>query len=314
MNKHIVITGGTGYIGLTLASYLEEAGYTPILVSRNEPSFPIPRGNTRGAFTHFTWDARTPEGWGHCLEGCLAIVNLAGRTVDCIKTPDHCDEILRSRVESTQAIGKALKRIANPPKVWIQMSTAHIYGDPPKLWCDEEAAFGYGLAPTVGKAWEAAFHESALPGMRKVILRTSFVLGKEGGALPQLAQITRFGLGGKVGSGKQGVSWIHETDLNRLIRRAIEDGTTAGAYISSAPNPVSYSDFMKTLRKTLKVPFGLPAAAWMVRLATKLVFRTDPDLVLYGRYCVSKRLKQEGFNFLYPELGMALSEIYSGKS
>ena len=304
MNKQIVITGGTGYIGLTLASYLAEAGYTPILISRNPPSYPIP-------YSHYTWDSRTPKGWGHCLEGSFAVVNLAGRTVDCIKTPDHCDEILRSRVESTEAIGKALREVKNPPQIWVQMSTAHIYGDPPKLWCDEDAAFGYGLAPTVGKAWEEALHNSALPGMRKVILRTSFVLGKEGGALPRLAQIARWGLGGKVGSGKQGISWIHEMDLNRLFIRAIEEPKMEGAYIASAPQPVSYAHFMKSLRKTLKIPFGLPATSGMIRFATKTLFRTDPELVLYGRYCVSKRLKEEGFDFSYPNLEKAFSHLYS---
>lgn len=116
------------------------------------------------------------------------------------------------------------------------MSTAHLYGDSPDVTCTEESPFGYGLAPFVGQKWEAAFKE-ALPGeMRGVIIRTSFVLGKDGGALESLLRITRLGLGGTVGNGKQGMSWIHEYDMNAILQRGIEDETMTGAY---NPSPVN---------------------------------------------------------------------------
>ena len=118
-----------------------------------------------------------------------------------------------------------------PPPVWVQMSTAHLYGDSIEIVCDEDAAFGYGLAPFVGCAWEEAYAEAVLPQMRQVILRTSFVLGRNGGALTRLARLVRWGLGGKVSHGRQGVSWIHEQDMNRLFVRAISDGDMQGAYI-----------------------------------------------------------------------------------
>jgi uncharacterized protein (TIGR01777 family) len=248
--------------------------------------------------------------WAQALDGAVALVNLAGRTVDCIKTPDHCDEILRSRVESTQLLGRALRSVRAPPDVWVQMSTAHIYGDAPERVCDESAAFGYGLAPFVGRAWEEAHARAVLPGMRSVVLRTSFVLGRAGGALPRLARITRMGLGGRVGSGRQGISWIHERDMNRLFTRAIEEPAMESAYIATAPNPVPNTEFMRALRKALKVPIGLPAASWMVKVGAPLVLRTDPDLALYGRYCISRRLRDEGFEFLFPDVGPALLDLY----
>ncbi|MBI1318682.1 MAG: DUF1731 domain-containing protein [Candidatus Hydrogenedens sp.] len=301
--RRIVIAGGSGFLGLNLARHLAAEGYEPVVLSRHAPA-------ETGPWTHAPWDARTAGEWAAQLDGAAGLVNLAGRTVDCVKTPDHCDEILRSRVESTRVLGQALRQIDSPPPVWVQMSTAHRYGDPPNLLCDEDSAFGYGLAPIVGQAWEEAFAEAVLPGMRQVILRTSFVLGRSGGALQRLAGLARLGLGGPVGHGRQGISWIHERDMNRLMAQGLTDLSMQGAYIATAPNPVSNAEFMHILRRVLGVPIGLPAAAWMVRVGAPLVLRTDPELALYGRYCVSRRLKEEGFDFEYPEVEGALRDLF----
>lgn len=300
----VVIAGGSGYLGLNLARALTALGHEVVILSRSAP-----RG-LAGA-RHIAWDARTLGDWAACLEGARAVVNLAGRTVDCIKTPDRCDEILRSRVESTCVLGEALRRLAQPPAVWVQMSTAHIVGDPPSAVCDEYAATGFGLAPDVGRAWESAFHQGKPEVMRGVVLRTGFVLGKAGGALPKLARLARLGLGGRSGSGTQGMSWIHERDMDRLFLRAITDDAMRGTYIASAPSPVSNAEFMRTLHKALGMPIGLPAPAWLVRLGAPLIMRTDPELALFGRYCVSRRLREKGFEFDYPDLASALAAIYA---
>jgi len=300
---HVVIAGGSGFLGQNLARALHKRGTDVFILSRSKPSN-LPEAK------HLTWDARTVDDWAECLEGARAIVNLAGRTVDCIKTPDHCDEILRSRVESTLVLGEALRRVKHPPAVWVQMSTAHIYGDPPSIVCDEDTVTGFGLAPDVGRAWEKAFNESKPDTMRGVVLRTSFVLGKSGGAMPKLSLIARVGLGGKSGSGTQGMSWIHEHDMDRLFLRAIDDASMRGVYVATAPNPVSNAEFMRTLRKAVGMPVGLPAMGWMVRLGAPLLLRTDPELALFGRYCVSRRLREEGFEFHYPNLASALGAIY----
>ncbi len=120
----------------------------------------------------------------------------------------------------------------------------------------------------------------------------------------------KLGLGGRVGSGTQGMSWIHESDLNNIFARAITDEIMSGAYIVSSPNPVSQVDFMRTLRKVIGMPIGLPAFEWMVRIGAPLVFRTDPELALYGRYVIPQRLISEEFKFQFSELEPALRDLY----
>ncbi len=300
----VVIAGGSGFLGVSLATHLTAGGFQVLILSRTPP---------RGPWRHISWNARSLGDWKHQLNGTTALINLVGRTVDCIKTPDHQDEILRSRVEATIVLGEAVCSIDSPPPVWVQMSTAHIYGDPPTAVCDESSPFGVGLAPFVGRAWEDAFAASALDSQRKVILRTSFVIGRDrgagGGALARLRTLVRLGLGGRVASGRQGMSWIHQTDMNRIFERAVTDPHMQGAYIASSPNPVSQADFMRSLRHALRMPIGLPATAWMVRLGAPLLMRTDPELAIYGRYVVPGRLLHDRFEFQFPKLDGALQDL-----
>jgi uncharacterized protein (TIGR01777 family) len=311
MESAVVIAGGSGFLGLSLAQHLAATGASITILSRNPP-------RAAGPWKHAQWDARTLGPWQETLNNASALINLTGRSVNCIKTPDHCDEIFRSRVESTKVLGEACRAAATPPPIWVQMSTAHIYGDPPTALCDESSPFGEGLAPTVGRAWEQALHASAFPSQRTVILRTSFVIGRPNpggaGALGTLGLIARMGLGGKVGSGKQGMSWLHELDMNRIIERAITDPSMSGPYIATSPTPVSQREFMRELRRHaggLGKLLGLPAPAFMVKLGAPLLLRTDPDLALYGRYLTPRRLLDEHFNFEFPTLDRALASLYA---
>lgn len=318
----IVIAGGSGFLGVSLAGHFAGLGYEVVVLSRRAANRPGGGGNGSGGspWRQVAWDARTIGPWTKELDGAAGLVNLVGRTVDCIKTPEHCDEILRSRVEATRVLGAAVRAVGTPPPVWVQMSTAHIYGDPPEVVCDEDSPFGYGLAPTVGRAWEKAFAAAVLPGgaQRAVTLRTSFVIGRPNvggaGALGKLGRLAKLGLGGTVGHGRQGMSWIHELDLNRLFERAFTDASMRGAYIATAPSPVSNREFMRELRRHAGgiggLGIGLPAAAWMVRLGAPLLMRTDPELALYGRYIVSRRLREGGFAFRFPTLGPALADLF----
>lgn len=308
--RRVVLAGGSGFLGVSLADHLVTRGYSVVILSRHRPK-------PKGPWRHVCWDGRTLGAWREELDGAVALVNLAGRSVNCIKTPDHQDEILRSRVESTHVLGQALRAVDTPPPVWVQMSTAHIYGDPPEAVCTETSPLGYGLAPFVGRAWEAAFRESVFPTQRGVVLRTGFVLGRNrgagNGALATLLPLTRLGFGGTIGSGRQGMSWIHEHDLNRITERALSgSGTTMqGTYIASAPHPVAQGDFMRALRRTVGMPIGLPAAAWMVRVGARWILRSDPELALYGRYVIPERLLAEGFEFAYPRLQDAFEELFA---
>jgi uncharacterized protein (TIGR01777 family) len=310
VSGQIVIAGGSGFLGTSLAKHLVGRGTSVVVLSRSVPK-------VVGKWRRVPWDARNLGEWKLELEGAAGLVNLVGRSVDCIKTPDHQDEILRSRIEATRVLGEAMRLIDSPPPVWVQMSTAHIYGDPPKLVCDEDSLFGSGFAPFVGRAWEEAFHASALPEQRKVILRTSFVLGRDWGAgcgaLAGLLPLVKLGLGGTIGAGAQGISWIHEVDMNRLFEHALTDANFQGAYIATSPNPVSQRVFMREMRRAVGMPFGLPAFGWMVRIAALLVLRTDPELALYGRYLVSRRLREMQFEFRFPELRDALGDLVARK-
>ena len=146
-------------------------------------------------------------------------------------------------------------------------------------------------------------------------MRTSFVIGRNrgagGGALARLRMLVKLGLGGTVGSGTQGMSWIHEFDMNRLFERALTDSTMQGPYVATAPHPVSQSVFMREMRKAMGMPIGLPAFEWMVRLGAPLLMRTDPELALYGRYLISTRLRDKGFEFRFPEIGVALADLFA---
>jgi len=305
--RHVVIAGGSGFLGVSLAHHLLETGAKVTVLSRNPPT-------PDGRWDFVGWDARNLGDWKSVLNGAAAVINLVGRSVDCIKTPDNRDEILRSRVEATRVLGEAMHAIGLPPPVWVQMSTAHIYGDPPSVVCSEDSPFGYGLAPDVGKAWEKQFADSITSEQRGVVLRTSFVVGRDRGAggcaLSRLRFVTRLGLGGRVGTGTQGMSWIHEKDMNRIVERAILDSSMHGPYVASSPNPVSQIQFMRTLRTILRVPIGLPATELMARIGAHWLLRTDPELALYGRYVVPTRLTESGFTFDFPDLDAALTDLF----
>src|SRR3954462_12711532 len=128
----IVIAGGSGFLGVSLATHLAASGASVVILSRNAPK-------VSGPWRHVSWDARTIGDWCRDLNGAAGLVNLVGRSVDCIKTPDHQDEILRSRIEATLVLGAAMRQIEQPPPVWVQMSTPHIYGDPPSAVCSENS-------------------------------------------------------------------------------------------------------------------------------------------------------------------------------
>ncbi|MEO0476162.1 MAG: TIGR01777 family oxidoreductase [Planctomycetota bacterium] len=300
-DKKIVITGGTGFLGQALAKAMCLDGWEVVVVSRHQPAA------CEGRWVH--WDGQTIGDWAQELEGASAVVNFAGRTVDCRKTPDRCDEILRSRVDSVRVVGEALRRSDRPPAVWVQAATAHIYGDPPETVCDEYAAIGYGLAPQVGQRWEAELDQACPSGTRSVVLRTSFVLGKTGGAFPVLRRLTRLGLGGKIGHGQQWISWLHIDDLVAICRRAIETDTMQGVYNVTAPKAIRNQQFMRALRKAIGMPIGLPSPGWLVRLGAATLLDTDPELPLYGRNVVPKRLLDEGFDFAYTDLDSSLRDL-----
>jgi uncharacterized protein (TIGR01777 family) len=174
---------------------------------------------------------------------------------------------------------------------------------------DEFAKPATGFSPETAVMWEEAFNSVRTPRTRRVLLRISFVLGRGGGALVTLARLARWFLGGPAGSGRQWISWIHVEDLCRIVHRAIEDENLSGLYHATSPNPVRNRDFMTELRRALHRPWSPRAPTWAVNVGCFLM-RTEAELALRGRRCVPGRLLAEGFEFRYPEVRGALSEIF----
>jgi uncharacterized protein (TIGR01777 family) len=310
LQRRVVIAGGSGFLGRGLASALVDAGYAPVILSRSaRPADGFPE-----QAIWLQWDPESLGDWMAALDGAAAVVNFVGRSVDCRKTPANKREILESRLNSCRVLGEAMRRVAQPPAVWLQSATAHIIGDPqpPDMICDESTPAGpmHEMAPSVGVAWEKAFSQALLPSQRGVVMRISFVLGRHGGALGRLRTLTRRGLGGTVGSGQQWISWIHQHDLNRFMMAALQDAAYRGVYVVTAPEPVTNRAFMREMRRAWRRPWSPPAPAALVRLASRWILDTDSELALKGRRCVPTRLMDEhDFRFEFPTIEAALADL-----
>jgi uncharacterized protein (TIGR01777 family) len=302
MNKRVILAGGSGFLGQSLAKTLVGKGYEVIVLGRGA-------SGQRGAIRHAQWDGRTLGEWANLLDGAKAVVNLTGRSVNCRHTPEHKREIMESRVNSVRVLGQAISRCPHPPEVFVQASSLAIYGDPGDRWCDEDAPHAEGFSEKVCKQWEGAFAQVQASGMRKVVFRIGIVLATSQGALPVLARLTRWFLGGSVGHGRQYISWIHIADINRMFVAAIERTDIAGVFNATGPNPVTNAEFMRELRRTLHRPWSPPVPAWATRIGAGLM-GTEASLALTGRRCRPRRFLESGFHFEFPDLRHALADLF----
>jgi uncharacterized protein (TIGR01777 family) len=295
----IILAGGTGFLGRALAHAWLSRGAEVVVLTRR----PRPDGGAR----EVAWDGRTPGAWGRELEAATAVVNLAGRSVDCRYTPENRRAVLESRVYSVRAIGEAIGACIRPPRVWVQAGSLAVHGNAGDRVLDDTSPPGEGFSADVCRSWEAAFEEWPTPRTRKVFLRIAFVLGR-GGALATLARLARLGLGGTIGPGRQYVSWLHVDDFVRLVDWAIARDEATGVYAATGPLPVRNAVFMRTLRRAVRRPIGAPAPAWAVRLGARLL-GTEPELALHGRRGIPRRLLAEGFVFRHTDLDRALADL-----
>jgi uncharacterized protein (TIGR01777 family) len=215
------MAGGSGFLGRSLAPELAALGLDIVVLTRD------PSRVVEGARL-VKWDGASVGGWATELEGARAVIGLAGRNVNCRYSPRQLTEINQSRIRSTRAVGDAIHRCVVPPEVWIQASSSAIYGDAGESDCTEEHPAGSGVPVQTCLAWECAFAESPTPLTRRVLFRISFVLKRREGALRMLESLTRCGLGGAIGSGRQFISWIHWRDMNRLFIEAVADRSFEG--------------------------------------------------------------------------------------
>jgi NAD dependent epimerase/dehydratase family enzyme len=331
----IILAGGSGFIGQALARELRRRDYPVTILTRS------PRTRTDG-IAEIQWDGRNPGEWVKALDGAEAVVNLAGQNINCPHTSENLATITSSRVDSVCALAAALPRLSQPPRTWVQASAVGFYGDTGDRVCDETSPAGAGHLAGVCRQWEDALGSApasgavfrapaenpqrteysptespdararpAAPGAgalpRQVVLRIGFVLGREGGALPVLSKITKLFLGGAVGGGRQYISWIHLTDLIRMLVAAITEDLT-GVYNAVGPEPVTNAEFMRELRRVYHRPWSPPAPEFAVRLGSRLM-NSEASLALMSARCVPRRMLERGFKFEFGKLDAALRDL-----
>jgi len=312
----IVIPGGSGQVGTFLARAFAGDGHEVVVLGR--PAAAASNGRRGGAPPHpsnkgvriVPWDAISLGGWTAELEGADAVINLAGRSVNCRYTPRNRKLIVDSRVNSARAVGEAIAQCKHPPRVWLQAGTATIYAhrfDAPNdeatgimATAETDAPDTWRFSIGVATAWERAANEVELPHTRKVLLRSAIVLNPDpGSAFEILLRLVRFGLGGHSGNGRQYVSWIHEADFIRAIAWLIANDSIAGAVNITAPNPVPNEEFMRELRDAWGIKIGLPSPEWLLEIGA-FFMRTESELILKSRRVIPGVLNRHGFTFAYP--------------
>ena len=295
MNKKIVIAGGTGFTGKYLTQKFASSGYEVIIISRQQD--------------HIRWD--NIPAITAALEHALMLINLAGKSVDCRYNENNKKEIYDSRIGTTKILGEAILKCKNPPALWINSSTATIYRhaeDRPMT--ESTGEIGSGFSVNVATNWEKTFLDFKLTSTRQVALRMAIVLGKDGGVIKPLKNLVRFGLGGKQGSGKQMFSWIHIEDLFGIINFVEKHQELSGVLNTASPKPVNNSTLMRLLRNIMDVKVGLPAPVWLLKIGAALI-KTETELILKSRWVIPERLAKAGFKFKYPDMDMALKQIFS---
>ncbi len=293
----IVIPGGTGFLGQALAARLVDRGDEVVILSRAE-------GNHVEGTRTVLWDAESIGPWVSELDGADAIVHLTGRRFDVRGTKRNIDELISSRVQPVRVVGEAIERCATPPRVWVQSSSLAVFGDGGDAMLDERSTPA-GIGPremvTVCLAWEGAFHQASAAVERTVLLRMGIGLGgRNDPATAKLAQLVRFGLGGRVGSGRQWVSWVGLDDLLTAMILAIDDDTMTGTYHVTSPKPVTNAEMMSTYRRLLGRRIGLPSPAWLARIGAPIL-GSSASLALTGRRVVPTRPLERDFTFEQPD-------------
>lgn len=306
----IVIPGGSGQVGTLLARAFHADGHDVCVLSRRPENRP---------WSTVGWNGETLGDWTKVIDGADVIINLAGRSVNCRYDAANRHEIMRSRVNSTRAIGAAIAGAWHPPRVWLQASTATIYAHRYDAANDEatgliggaekDAPDTWRFSIEVARAWEDAARGIPTPRTRLVLMRSAMTMSPDrGGIFDTLRGLTRRGFGGQAGDGRQFISWIHEADFIRAIHWLIERESFTGAVNLAAPAPLPNVEFMRILRDACGMPVGLPASEWMLEIGAR-VLGTETELILKSRRVVPRRLLDSGFKFRFPEWNEAARDL-----
>ncbi|WP_338840712.1 TIGR01777 family oxidoreductase [Flavobacterium ginsenosidimutans] len=297
----LIIAAGTGFLGQVLVNHFKNKFDEIVILTRG-------KSQTVDGIKYINWNAKTFSGWEKELENATVLINLAGKSVDCRYTKENKKEILWSRIESTKILNKAILNCQNPPKHWLNSSTATIYRFSLDKQMDEvDGEIGNDFSINVALSWEKAFFKTETPRTLKTALRTSIVLGKNGGALIPLKTLAKIGFGGKQGSGNQFVSWIHEEDFANAVDFIIKKEMTGVINVVS-PEPIRNELFMQKLRKAVGFPFRIPMNKFFLEIGSFFI-RTETELVLKSRNVVPKRLLENGFEFKFGDIDYAFKDL-----
>jgi len=299
----ILVTGSTGLIGSALVSELKQAGHTVCRLIRPGTDTEANRGSDG---FDVKWNPATGE-LGGAAVGADAVVNLAGASIADGRWTDERKKILRSsRVDGTHALVSALAKMAARPRVLVSASAIGIYGDRREEVLTEESPPGADFLSRVARDWEAEAEKAETLGIRVVRLRLGVVLAKHGGALPVMTRPFRLGAGGRIGSGRQWMSWISLEDVVGVTRLALENGAVRGAVNVVSPEPARNSEFTRALAHALHRPALLTAPAFALRL---MLGEMADALLLASQRVVPARLEPLGYRFVYANLQETLAAV-----
>jgi len=302
--KRVVLLGATGFIGRELVRIFPADGFELVAVSRNPDRVRTLLGER---VTPAGWDGRTAEGWKHHADGAWAVVNLAGESLSSGRwTKKKRESILGSRVAAGRAIVEAVKAARTKPRVIVQSSAVGYYGRRGDEVLDETSAPGRGFLSDVVRAWEASTGGVESLGVRRIVIRSGVVLGRDGGALPFMARPFRFFVGGPLAGGGQWFSWIHLEDEVRAILFLLQNEKARGVYNLVSPFPVRQRLLAKSIGHALRRPSFFPTPSFLLRL---LFGEKAGETILADQRVLPARLDEEGFTFAFPEVGSALDDI-----
>lgn len=299
---NILISGGSGFIGSALIRSLFADEHKVWVLTRNPARVRLPEGAQP-----VRWDGRTSQGWIGVFSQMDAIVNLAGENVGQWPWTAKRKKLIRdSRVDAGIAIADAFQKVDKKPAVLIQASGVGYYGACGTETIAEDSPAGNDFMAAVASNWEASTRIVDSLGVRRVIIRTSLVLSARQGVLPLMALPVRLGAGGPLGTGKQGVSWIHLEDEVRAIRYLLENNKARGVFNLSAPNPLPNADFVRALAQALSRPYWMPAPAPILRVALGEM----STLLLDGQFVIPQRLVNLGFVFHFESAQQAFADLF----